>query len=66
MATHYSIPTREIPGTEEPGGLQSHGVTKSQTQLSTHPLQHPCLEKSMDRGAWGAIVHGLIKESDAT
>ena len=36
MATHSSILAWEIPWTEEPGGLQSLGVTKSQTQLSTH------------------------------
>ena len=33
MATHLSILAWEIPWTEEPGGLQSMGVTKSQTQL---------------------------------
>ena len=33
MATHSSILPGESPWTEEPGGLQSHGVTKSQTQL---------------------------------
>ena len=32
MATHSSIPAWRIPWTEEPGGLQSMGVTKSQTQ----------------------------------
>ena len=31
MATHSSILAREIPQTEEPGGLQSMGVTKKQT-----------------------------------
>ena len=25
------------------------------------PLQYSCLENSMDRGAWQAIVHGLEK-----
>ena len=33
-ATHSSIPDWRILWTEEPGGLQSVGVTKSQTQLS--------------------------------
>ena len=34
MATHSSILARRIPQTEEPGRLQSMGVTKSWTQLS--------------------------------
>ena len=34
MTTHSSILTWRIPWTEEPGKLQSMGVTKSQTQLS--------------------------------
>ena len=33
MATHSSVFAWKIPWTEEPGGLQSMGVTKSQTQL---------------------------------
>ena len=35
MATHSSILARKIPGTEEPGGLQSMG-SQSWTRLSTH------------------------------
>ena len=34
MATHSSILAWEVPWTEEPGGLQSMGVTKSWTRLS--------------------------------
>ena len=34
IATHSSILAWRIPWTEEPGRLQVHGVTKSQTQLS--------------------------------
>ena len=34
MATHSSILAWEIPQTQEPGGLQSMGLQKSQTQLS--------------------------------
>ena len=26
-----------------------------------NPLQYSCLEKSMDRGAWWAAVHGVVK-----
>ena len=31
-----------------------------------NPLQYSCLEHSMDRGAWQAIVHGVAKELDTT
>ena len=30
-----------------------------------NPLQYPCLENSLDRGAWWAAVHG-VTESDMT
>ena len=26
-----------------------------------HPLQYSCLERSMDRGAWWTVVHGVTK-----
>ena len=26
-----------------------------------NPLQYPCLENSMDRGAWRTAVHGTVK-----
>ena len=26
-----------------------------------YPLQHSCLENSVDRGAWWAAVHGIAK-----
>ena len=29
-----------------------------------NPLQRSCLENPMDRGAWGATVHGVAKESE--
>ena len=31
-----------------------------------NPLQDSCLENSMDRGAWWAIVHGVAKSWDTT
>ena len=31
-----------------------------------NPLQYPCLENSMDRGAWGATVYEVTKELDTT
>ena len=36
IATHCNILAWKIPWTEEPGGLQSMELQKSQTPLSTH------------------------------
>ena len=33
MATHSSVPAWRIPRTEEPGGLPSNGLQKSQVQM---------------------------------
>ena len=41
MATHSSVLVWRIPGTEEPSGLPSMGVTQSQTQLKTWQQQQP-------------------------
>ena len=29
--------------------------------MAGYPLQYSCLDNSMDRGAWRAIVHGVTK-----
>ena len=49
MAAHSSTLARKIRWTEEPGGLQVHGVTKSLTRLSdfTFTFHFPALEKEM-------------------
>ena len=38
-----------------PGSGRSPGIENS------NPLQYPSLENSMDRGAWWATVHGVLK-----
>ena len=43
-----------------PGSGRSPGVENGNL------LQYSCLENSVDRGAWQAIVHGVTKESDMT
>ena len=44
MATHSSILAWRIPWTEEPGGLQSMGVTMSRTRLKRlSTAQHECV-----------------------
>ena len=37
------------------------GLGKSPGIGNGMPLQYPCLENPMDRGAWQATVHGVIK-----
>ena len=37
------------------------GLGRSPGEGNGNPLQYSCLENSMDRGAWWAIVHGIAK-----
>ena len=37
------------------------GLGRSPGVGNGNPLQYSCLENSMDRGAWWATVHGVIK-----
>ena len=37
------------------------GLGRSPGKGNGNPLQHFCLENFMDRGAWGATVHGVKK-----
>jgi len=37
------------------------GSGRSPGQGDDYPLQYSCLENSMDRGAWWAIVQGVAK-----
>ena len=42
-----------------PGSIP--GLGRSPREGNGNPLQHSCLEMSMDRGAWLATVHGVAK-----
>ena len=73
MATHSSVLAWRIPGTGEPGGLQSMGSLESDTterlhfhfslscigEVNGNPLQCSCLENPRDGGAWWAAVYGV-------
>ena len=41
--------------------VQSLGLGRSAGREHGSTLQYSCLEKSMDRGAWQATVHGAAK-----
>ena len=48
--------------TENTRGTGSNrGSGRSPGEGNGNPLQYSCLEKSMDRGAWWATVHGVGK-----
>ena len=76
MAPHSSTLAWKIPWMEEPGGLEVHGVSRSQTRLSDftftfslscigegngNPLQCSCLENPRDGGAWWAALCGVAQ-----
>ena len=42
------------------------GSGKSPGEGNHYQLQSSCLGNTMDRGAWGATVHRVEKESDTT
>ena len=37
------------------------GLERSPGEGNDYPPQYSCLENSMDRGAWWATVHGVIR-----
>ena len=45
--------------TGDPGSIPGSG--KSPGEGNDNPLQYSCLENSMDRGAWWAVVLGVTK-----
>ena len=48
-----------LPNAEDVGSIP--GLGRSPGGGNGNPLQYCCLEKPMDRGAWGATVHGIGK-----
>ena len=43
----------------DPGSIL--GLGRSPGEGNGNPLQYSCLENPMDRGAWGATVHGVTE-----
>ena len=46
----------------DPGLILGSG--RSPGEGNGSPLQYSCLGNPMDRGAWWATIHGVMKESD--
>ena len=44
---------------EDPGSIPGFGISPGEG--NSHSLQYSCMENSMDREAWWAIVHGVAK-----
>ena len=42
------------------------GLARSPEEGNNNPFQYSCRENPMDRGAWWATVHGVVKELDTT
>ena len=42
------------------------GLGRSPGGGNGDPLEYSCLDNSMDRGGWWAIVHGIATKSDMT
>ena len=42
------------------------GLGRSPGEGNGNPRQYSCLENTMDRKAWKAIISGVAKESDTT
>ena len=52
--------------TGDPGQARSLGQEDPPAEGNGNLLQYPCLENSMDRGAWQAIVYGVSNKLDTT
>ena len=52
-------PPANVGGTRDSGWIPESG--RCPGVGNSNPLQHSCLENSMDREAWSATVHGVVK-----
>ena len=56
---HSSVSKESACNAGDPGSIP--GLGRSPGEENGNPLQYPCLENLMDRGAWWAAVHGVSK-----
>ena len=65
MGFPESSVVKNLPGNAGDVGL-IHGSGRSPGEGNENPLQYSCLGNAMDREAWWAIVHRIVKESEVT
>ena len=65
MVFYGSSVVNSLPASAGEVGLVS-GLGRAPGEGNVYPLRYSCLGNPMDRGAWGALVHGVAKESDTT
>ena len=56
---HSSVGKESACSAGDPGSIP--GLGRSPGKGNGNPLQSSCLENCMDRGAWLAIVHGVVR-----
>ena len=58
-ASRVAQSVKNLPSVRDPGLIP--GLGRFPGAGNGNPLQYPCLKNLMDRGAWWAEVHGVIK-----
>ena len=56
---HSSVDTESACSAGDQGFIS--GLGRSPGEGNGNPLQHSCLENPVDRGAWQATVHGVVR-----
>ena len=63
LACQVELVVKNLPASvrdvRDAGSISGSG--RSPGEGNGNPLQYPCQENSMDRGAWRATVHGVAK-----
>ena len=59
-----SVVKNQLGSAGDMGSIRGSG--RSPREGSGYPLQYSCLANCMDRGIWGARVHGVTKKFDKT